>query len=368
MENNENVNFLNIIQNNKSSKQINSNSKSIEYENFETQNSSFITSKNSENLYKKKSISNKSISTINNTITENDIEINESFSLSNNSLNLKNQNKEEEKNLNFTFFSSEEEIKNSKEYINEIYKNLLLEEKNTKITFGYMQNQPDINDQMRAILIDWLIEVHFRFRLKSKTLFLTVNIIDSYLSYKIIHRAKLQLLGIASLLIACKCEEIYYPSINDFVDITDKAYFKEELLNMEFLVLETLNFNILNPTSSDFYDIISKFYLFNQQQYYLGKYFLESCLIDYRMTKYSNSILACSSIYLVMKYFGLKNYQLMYDYCITNQINSQKIIKQAGKEIFLLIKGLKSTNLKSTIEKYSLKQFESVSDFCEKNN
>lgn len=229
-------------------------------------------------------------------------------------------------------------------------------------------NQPDINDQMRGILIDWLIEVHFRFRLKPQTLFLTVNIIDSYLSIKLIHRAKLQLLGIASLLIACKCEEIYYPPVKDFVDITDKAYCKEELINMEFLVLETLNFNILNPTPCDFYDIISKFYHFNNQQYFLGKYFLESCLIDYRMTKYSSSILACSSIYLVMKFFGLKNYQLMYDSNMTNENNSQKIIKQAGKEICLLIRGLKSTNLKSTIEKYSLKQFESVSEFCEKNN
>ena len=349
---------------------------SIEYENLQTQSSSFISSKNFE---KNNHIKNQSVSITNTNSTTEDYDMeyqsNNSISLTKNSFisNSKNNHKKKEEiekklNLNFTFSSDEEAIKSSKEYIEEIYFNLFSREKNKQINYGYMINQPDINDQMRGILIDWLIEVHFRFRLKPQTLFLTVNIIDSYLSIKLIHRAKLQLLGIASLLIACKCEEIYYPPVKDFVDITDKAYCKEELINMEFLVLETLNFNILNPTPCDFYDIISKFYHFNNQQYFLGKYFLESCLIDYRMTKYSSSILACSSIYLVMKFFGLKNYQLMYDSNMTNENNSQKIIKQAGKEICLLIRGLKSTNLKSTIEKYSLKQFESVSEFCEKNN
>ena len=359
----------------KNSKEINSNSMSIDYENLQTQSSSFICSKKFEKNKQNKTISNQNITITNSTIDDYEMEdqSNNSNSLSKysfypNSKKHKKEENEKKTKLNFIFSSSEEAIKNVNEYIEEIYQNLLLEEKNFKINFGYMQKQPDINDQMRAILIDWLIEVHFRFRLKPQTLFLTVNIIDSFLSIKLIHRAKLQLLGIASLLIACKCEEIYYPPVKDFVDITDKAYSKEELINMEFLVLEILNFNILNPTPCDFYDIISKFYHFNNQQYFLGKYFLESCLIDYRMTKYSSSILACSSIYLVMKFFGLKNYQLLYNSYMTNENNSQKIIKQAGKEICLLIRGLKSTSLKSTIEKYSLTQFESVSEFCEKNN
>ena len=168
--------------------------------------------------------------------------------------NSKNNNKQKEEiekklNLNFTFSSDEEAIKSTKEYIEEIYFNLFSREKNKQINYGYMINQPDINAQMRGILIDWLIEVHFRFRLKPQTLFLTVNRIDSYLSIKLIHRAKLQLLGIASLLIACKCEEIYYPPVKDFVDITDKAYCKEELINMEFLVLETLNFKYFKSYS-----------------------------------------------------------------------------------------------------------------------
>ena len=86
---------------------------------------------------------------------------------------------------------------------------------------------------MRAILIDWLIEVHYKFKLLPETLYLTVNLIDRYLEKCITHRSKLQLVGVTSMLIASKYEEIYAPEIRDFVYITDKAYSKEEILRME---------------------------------------------------------------------------------------------------------------------------------------
>ena len=46
---------------------------------------------------------------------------------------------------------------------------------------GYMKNQVDVNEKMRAILVDWLVEVHSKFKLLPETIFLTVNIIDRYL-------------------------------------------------------------------------------------------------------------------------------------------------------------------------------------------
>jgi hypothetical protein len=56
---------------------------------------------------------------------------------------------------------------------------------------GYMTKQTDINEKMRAILIDWLIEVHLKFKLLPETLFLTVNMIDRYLDKVVIPRTKL---------------------------------------------------------------------------------------------------------------------------------------------------------------------------------
>jgi G2/mitotic-specific cyclin-B, other len=79
---------------------------------------------------------------------------------------------------------------------------------------------------MRAILVDWIIEVHLKFKLLPETLFITVSLIDRYLEKIQIKRNNLQLVGVTAMLIATKYEEIYAPEVRDFVYITDNAYTK----------------------------------------------------------------------------------------------------------------------------------------------
>ncbi len=109
-----------------------------------------------------------------------------------------------------------------------IYINLLLKEKDIKYKpcFGYMDIQNEINKQMRAILIDWLIYIHLQFKFKSEILFQTVWIIDAYLSNKPITRYKFQLLGVASLIISCKFHERKLTEYHLFVDISDGVIIK----------------------------------------------------------------------------------------------------------------------------------------------
>jgi len=109
---------------------------------------------------------------------------------------------------------------------------------------SYMGMQVDINEKMRGILVDWIIEVHLRFKLKTETLFLTINIIDRYLEKTQIMRTRLQLVAVAALLIAAKYEEIYVPDMNDFVFISDNAYSRQDILEMERSILITLEFNV----------------------------------------------------------------------------------------------------------------------------
>ena len=96
-----------------------------------------------------------------------------------------------------------------------------------------MEYQNDINEKMRRILIDWLIDVHLKFKLVLETIYLTVNLIDHYLEIVRIKRIILQLIGVTSLLIAFKCEEICPPDVKYFTRIIDNAYNKEELFQME---------------------------------------------------------------------------------------------------------------------------------------
>ena len=176
----------------------------------------------------------------------------------------------------FKFNNKEEYIKYNGDYINESYSNLLQEESTLKVKpiYGYMSFQTDINIKMRAILVDWLIEMNDKFNFKPQTLFQTVWLIDTYLSMKFIKRSDFQLLGLGCMYISCKFHEIFYPILKDCVEITDGAYTKDDLLRMEKDILKTINYNMLPPSKEDFYNIIAKafeFILFRKIFY--GKFF-----------------------------------------------------------------------------------------------
>ncbi len=77
----------------------------------------------------------------------------------------------------------------------------------------YIDSQPEINESMRAILVDWMIDVHRKFELSPETLYLTINIIDRFLAIKTVPRRELQFVGISAMLMASKYEEIWPPEV-----------------------------------------------------------------------------------------------------------------------------------------------------------
>ncbi|CAI9786621.1 unnamed protein product [Fraxinus pennsylvanica] len=135
----------------------------------------------------------------------------------------------------------------------DIYKHLQASEAKKRPATDFMERvQRDINPSMRAILIDWLVEVAEEYRLIPDTLYLTVNYIDRYLSGNVMDRQKLQLLGVACMMIASKYEEICAPQVEEFCYITDNTYFKDEVLQMESAVLNYLKFEMTAPTTKCF--------------------------------------------------------------------------------------------------------------------
>ena len=266
--------------------------------------------------------------------------------------------------LNFDFNNNQENIAFVGEYLEEIYMNLLLEEKQATIKpkLGYMNTQYEINEIMRAILIDWIIDIHLKFKLRQETLFMTIWLIDTYLSYAFVPREKFQLLGITCLLISCKSHEIYYPQQNKIIEMTDNAYTKQEMLTMENEILKKLNFYIVCPNPIDFYNILSKMFNFEKKHYFLGNYFIESALVYYQILKYSSSVIACSCAYLVMKYYRIDGYQKLYNNFIINEQNPEDVIKDAAKEIYILVENLAKSKFKSAKKKFALPQYENVSD------
>jgi cyclin A len=92
-----------------------------------------------------------------------------------------------------------------------------------------MRKQRDISYSMRAILVDWLVEVAEEYKLHQQTLFMAVAYIDRFLSEMSVQRGKLQLVGVTCMLLAAKYEEIYPPAIEEFVYITDNTYTRDQV-------------------------------------------------------------------------------------------------------------------------------------------
>lgn len=168
-------------------------------------------------------------------------------------------------------------------------------------TVKYMQNQKHINERMRSILVDWIIEVHYQFKLKTECLFLTVNLIDRFLEKKQVTKETLQLVGISAMLIACKYEEIWPPLIRDYIHISDNAYTKDDIVEMEMSMLSELDFNINFVSSYSFLERFVKMTSTDKITTNLAEYMIEIALLDYNSIHIKPSYLAMSALYLAKK-------------------------------------------------------------------
>ncbi|XP_047318793.1 putative cyclin-A3-1 [Impatiens glandulifera] len=163
--------------------------------------------------------------------------------------------------------------------------------------------QKDVTANMRGVLVDWLVEVAEEYNLQSDTLYLSITYIDRFLSLNPLNKQSLQLLGVSSMSIASKFEEINPPTLDDFCYITDNTYKKEELVKMEADILNSLKFEVSSPTINTFLRRFSR--ISQQDRKYpdlefqlLGCYLAELSLLDYACVKFLPSVIASSVVFL----------------------------------------------------------------------
>lgn len=108
-----------------------------------------------------------------------------------------------------------------------------------------LEHHPGLQPRMRAILLDWLIEVCEVYKLHRETFYLAVDYLDRYLHVaRHVQKTHLQLFGITCLFVAAKVEEIYPPKISEFAYVTDGACTERDILQHEKLLLQTINWDI----------------------------------------------------------------------------------------------------------------------------
>nr|CAD55604.1 Cyclin B [Marthasterias glacialis] len=186
------------------------------------------------------------------------------------------------------------------EFVNDIYQYMRKLEREFKVRTDYMTIQ-EITERMRSILIDWLVQVHLRFHLLQETLFLTIQILDRYLEVQPVSKNKLQLVGVTSMLIAAKYEEMYPPEIGDFVYITDNAYTKAQIRSMECNILRRLDFSLGKPLCIHFLRRNSKAGGVDGQKHTMAKYLMELTLPEYAFVPYDPSEIPAAALCLSSK-------------------------------------------------------------------
>lgn len=232
-----------------------------------------------------------------------------------------------------------EEFNIKKEFFAEILIGLKKDEKinipNYSSNIFSLQNDREINEKHRAVVIEWLSYMVNYYSQSNETLFMSINIMDRYITKKKISLNKYQLLGISSYLIASKYEDTNSPMINELIYISKNIYTHEDITSMEKDILTTLNFDIISVSS---YQFFSFFYLItninNKILFYLGHLILEICLLNIDIMSFNQSLIAIGALLIAKKSLQIKGnlseIKTFYNY-------SENDIKEIQKKIVIFL-------------------------------
>ena len=191
------------------------------------------------------------------------------------------------------------------DYSTSIFHHLLSTERLSLPSPTYMDDvQGDLSFPMRAILVDWLVEVAEEYHLQSQTLWLCVAYVDRFLAVQPVDRSRLQLVGVVCMLIAAKYWEIYPPTIDDFVYISDHTYDRGQVLSMERSVLQALRFQLTVPTAWEFGRRLHALCRMSDAEGHLKEYVMEAFTQEKDILDWTPSIVAVSAAYLALSTIG----------------------------------------------------------------
>ncbi|XP_072315016.1 G2/mitotic-specific cyclin-B3 [Eucyclogobius newberryi] len=218
----------------------------------------------------------------------------------------------------------------------------------------YMSQQSSLNPEMRAILIDWLVEVQENFELFHETLYLAVKMTDHFLSRAPVDRELLQLVGSTTMLIASKFEERSPPCLDDFLYICDDAYKREELISMERTILQALGFDINIPIPYRFLRRYAKCAGAAMDTLTLARYFCEMSLLEMALVVERSSLLASACLLLALVSKGLGGWTPCLQFHSGYELSD---LSPVVRKLYFTLSAPLDERLKAIRNKYSHKVF-----------
>ncbi|XP_046402110.1 G2/mitotic-specific cyclin-B3 [Ischnura elegans] len=201
-------------------------------------------------------------------------------------------------------------------YAQDIFSYLKSKEGCFVVDGSYLTKHRDITARMRALLVDWMVEVQETFELNHETLYLGVKIVDLFLTrYKgVVAKEKLQLIGGTAVFIASKFDDRNLPTVEDFKLICDGVYSRSEFIAMEMLILKTLDFQLGIPISYRFLRRYARCIRATMQVLTLARYILETSLMEYDLISRSDSKMGAASLLLALKMLNVGSWNATLEY------------------------------------------------------
>ena len=250
-----------------------------------------------------------------------------------------------------------------REYYDDILQELLLEEKNL-IKYKeclYIKFQEYLDNYKRAELISFIYRMAKLFKFKNRTVFLCVQTMDRFFCKEKINYYYFPLLCMCTLVISAKFNEIYYPAYKDILHFFGKGYkyTVQQALQMEALILKTIDYNLIPVFPMCFFDIIAQKTNLTDTEYYLGNLMIELIQFDFCFYPIKNSTLAQTVFGKVMNLTRGNNYESIEilkgifpgEDLETNGKN-MKLMNDISNVINHLLKNLNSDYFTEIYEKY----------------
>ncbi|CAJ0963249.1 unnamed protein product, partial [Mesorhabditis belari] len=168
------------------------------------------------------------------------------------------------------------------DYSDDVFTYLQAIEKKFSINEGYL-NGKSTTGKMRAILVDWIVQVHHRLSLLPETLSLAIYVLDAYLTAKDVPKTSLQLTALTSVFIAAKYEEMYTPDIREFEVIGDGQFSKRDILSLEPRMLMVLECCLYRPAHITFLRFHSSRFCLPEEVHKRAQFFIEICMQYYQL-------------------------------------------------------------------------------------
>lgn len=226
------------------------------------------------------------------------------------------------------------------------------------VNYNYMVYQQDLTWRMRTILVDWLIDVHWQLSLHPETLFLTVDLVDRFLSVRTVSKNKLQLVGVTALMVAAKYEEVDCPQFSTFRMLINCD--ASDLINAERYFLMTLDFNLNYLSPLCFVRRLSVVNNYEIKTRILAKYILELMLLSEQFIGYNAHIRATASFYTARKILEMDGFHNLF-FMLARL--DKKVIKGCVNDILVML--ARPVKYDSVKRKYGVERMMRVSVFIE---